>query len=151
MLPGKLDSRSAKGENFIADMVDLSISLSENLLDCLPSRAAYNLCSSFPLTRMPNSRPFRLFRRLPQVMLCLLVLASFLGAQVTAAIDDHGHGGPDHHCCAGCHPGHFPLLPVLSGVQVAALPVSGWRQLPNEADPVSAFRLSFHPSRAPPA
>ena len=85
------------------------------------------------------------------MVLCLLVLASFLGAQVSAAIDDHAHEGPDHHCCAGCHSGHFPLLPALTGVQVAVLVVSGWRHLPNEVRPVSAYTRSFHPSRAPPA
>ena len=93
------------------------------------------------------------FRQIARVLLVLLVLASFAAVQSASAMEIHAdhHGGPDDHCCAGGHAGHFPALHTVSTVQVAALALAAWHA-PAEVDPyTSDDGRTFNSSRAPPA
>ena len=63
----------------------------------------------------------RTWLRLQRAVLILLVLVSFAAVQTASAIEVHAHqhGGPNDHCCAGCHAGHFPVLHTVSTVQLS--------------------------------
>lgn len=82
-----------------------------------------------------------------------LVLACFLTGQVEAAIDSHQHqhGGPNSHCCAGCHGVHVPVVSPEGGYRLQIPLVAAGSLDPDEsAQAVSCARL-FIPSRAPPS
>jgi len=88
-----------------------------------------------------------------RALLVLLVLVSFAAVQTASALEIHPdhHGGPNDHCCAGCHAGHFPVLHSVSTIQLATLPVAAWRTA-IEVDPyTSDDGRTFNSSRAPPA
>lgn len=92
------------------------------------------------------------FRQFARVLLVLLVLVSFAAVQTVSAMEIHPdhHGGPDDHCCAGGHAGHFPALHAVSTIQLAALAMAAWHT-PAEADPyTSDDGRTFNSSRAPP-
>ena len=86
-------------------------------------------------------------------LLVLLVLANFAALQTASAIETHAHhhGGPNDHCCPGCHGGHFPILQTAGSIQVSALTASGWRQALDAAPHISGDSRAFNSSRAPPA
>jgi len=93
------------------------------------------------------------FRQLARILLVLLVLVSFAGVQTASAMEIHPdhHGGPDDHCCAGGHAGHFPALHTVTSIQLAALALAVWHT-PAEASPyTSGDGRTFNSSRAPPA
>lgn len=93
------------------------------------------------------------FRQIARILLVLLVLVSFAAVQSASAteIHPHHHGGPDDHCCAGGHAGHFPALHTVSTIQVAALTLAVWHA-PAEVSPyTSDDGRTFNSSRAPPA
>ena len=92
------------------------------------------------------------FRQIARVLLVLLVLVSFTAVQSASAMEIHAdhHGGPDDHCCAGGHAGHFPALHTVDTIQLAALTMAPW-QTPAEVNPyTSADGRTFNSSRAPP-
>jgi hypothetical protein len=64
-----------------------------------------------------------------RILLVLLILASFAVVQ-TASVVEIGpdHHGPNDHCCAGGHAGHFPVLVSVSTVhiQTPGTPESSW-------------------------
>lgn len=93
------------------------------------------------------------WRRLCRILFVLLVLVNFAALQTASAVKIHAHhhGGPNDHCCPGCHGGHFPVLQTARGVQLASLSVAGWRKSPNEALFTSDANCTFNSSRAPPA
>src|SRR5450432_1923140 len=93
------------------------------------------------------------WRWLCRVLLVLLVLVNFTALQTSSVVETHAHhhGGPNHHCCPGCHGGHFPVLQTASSIQVAALSVSGWRKTFHVEPSVSGDSRTFNSSRAPPA
>ena len=90
-------------------------------------------------------------------MLVLLVLVNFAAVQAESAIELHPHshsgsgGGPDDHCCAACHGGHFPVLPTASNIQVAALAMAAWQTIIEVEVPGTGDGRTFNSSRAPPA
>ena len=88
-----------------------------------------------------------------RVLFVLLVLASFSVLQAESAVELHAHhhGGPNDHCCPGCHGGHFPILQTSGSVAVAALGVSEWYALPRADASISSSYRTLHSSRAPPA
>jgi hypothetical protein len=93
------------------------------------------------------------FRQLARVALVLLVLVSFAGVQTASVMEIHPdhHGGPDDHCCAGGHAGHFPALHTVTSLQLASLAMAAWHS-PVEANPyTSGDGRTFNSSRAPPA
>jgi hypothetical protein len=91
------------------------------------------------------------FRQLARISLVLLVLVSFTAVQTASALEIHpDHHGADDRCCAGGHAGHFPALPTVSSLELAALAVAAWHS-PAEADPyTSGDGRTFNSSRAPP-
>jgi hypothetical protein len=93
------------------------------------------------------------WRNLCRALLILLVLVNFAALQTASAMETHvhHHGGPNDHCCPGCHGGHFPVLQTASGTQVAALSVSGWRKTLEVVPSAFGNRNTFNSSRAPPA
>jgi hypothetical protein len=83
-----------------------------------------------------------------------LVLVNFAAVQAESAIELHPHshsGGPNDHCCAACHGGHFPVIHTASSVQVAALATAAWQAVIEVEVPVSGDGRTFNSSRAPPA
>ena len=93
------------------------------------------------------------WRRLGQALLVLLVLANFTALQTASAVETHAHhhGGPNDHCCPGCHGGHFPVLQTAGSIQVAALTASGWRTALDAAPSAASTSRALNFSRAPPA
>jgi hypothetical protein len=93
------------------------------------------------------------WRQLCRALLILLVLANFTALQTASAVELHAHhhGGPNDHCCPGCHGGHFPFLQTADSVQIAAPSVSEWRRTRNAAQSASSTSHTFNSSRAPPA
>jgi len=91
--------------------------------------------------------------RIRTALLVLLVLVSFAAVQTASALEIHPdhHGGPNDHCCAGCHAGHFPVLPSVSTLQLAGLAVTAWRASVEVAHYTSDDGRTFNSSRAPPA
>jgi hypothetical protein len=91
--------------------------------------------------------------KLGWALLVLLVLVNFAAVQTAGAMEvhPHHHGGPNDHCCAGCHGGHFPVLHTVSTIQLAALPVATWRVTIEVAPHTSDDGRTFNSSRAPPA
>jgi len=86
----------------------------------------------------------------------LLVLVNFAAVQAESAIELHPHshsssGGPNDHCCAACHGGHFPVIHTASSVQVAALAMAAWQTMIEVEVPASGDGRTFNSSRAPPA
>lgn len=98
-------------------------------------------------------RVFRQSASLLRLLLVLLALASFASVQTASAIEVHPdhHGGPNDHCCAGCHAGHFPVLHTAGSVNIAILPVAAWRTLAEATLFISDDGRTFNSSRAPPA
>jgi hypothetical protein len=90
--------------------------------------------------------------RLSRILLVLLVLVSFASLQTASVVEIHAHhhGGPNDHCCPGCHGGHFPFLQTTGNIHVAGLAISGWRKALNEAPAASHDSRAFNSSRAPP-
>src|ERR1700687_5997102 len=70
------------------------------------------------------------WRRSCRALLVLLVLVNFAALQASSVVETHAHhdGGPNHHCCPGCHGGHFPVLQTACCFHVAAISISGWRK-----------------------
>jgi hypothetical protein len=102
----------------------------------------------------PRQSALKLSRpRIRTVLLVLLVLVSFAAVQTASAIEIHPdhHGGPNDHCCAGCHAGHFPVLPSVGTLQLAGLAVTAWRAGIEVAHYTSDDGRTFNSSRAPPA
>src|SRR5579862_8964322 len=91
--------------------------------------------------------------KLFRIFLTLLVLASFVAIQTEAAVEDHPHhhGGPNDHCCPGCHSGHFSVLHTLSKTQLAPLAVAEWHTSSELTPPASDESKAFSSPRAPPA
>jgi hypothetical protein len=87
-----------------------------------------------------------------RILLVLLILASFAVVQ-TASVVEIGpdHHGPNDHCCAGGHAGHFPVLVSVSTVQIETLSVAGWRTRIELDSYTSDDSRTFNSSRAPPA
>jgi hypothetical protein len=83
----------------------------------------------------------------------LLVLASFVAVQTEAAVADHPHhhGGPNDHCCPGCHGGHFSVLHSLGRIQLAPLALADWHTPFELTPPASDESKVFSSPRAPPA
>jgi len=93
------------------------------------------------------------FRQYARVFLVLLALVSFAAVQTASAMEIHAdhHGGPDDHCCAGGHAGHFPALHTVTSIQLSALAMAVWHT-PAEVSPyTSGDGRTFNSSRAPPA
>jgi hypothetical protein len=90
--------------------------------------------------------------QLCRALFVLLVLLNFAALQIDSAIEFHAHqhGGPNDHCCPGCHGGHFPLLQAVGVLQLTGLSVSAWYTTLHEvvSHSVDAFALSS--PRAPP-
>src|SRR6476661_7416371 len=105
---------------------------------------------------MAVSRQFAQERRwlcVRRALLVLLVLVSFAAVQTASAIEIHPdhHGGPNDHCCAACHAGHFPALHSVSSVQLAGLALTAWHTSVEVAPYTSDDGRTFNSSRAPPA
>jgi hypothetical protein len=96
-----------------------------------------------------RSNRWELVRR---ALLVLLVIASFAMLQSESVVELHAHhhGGPNDHCCPGCHSGHYPILQATGIVAIASLGISEWHSLPSADAPVSGSYRSLHSSRAPP-
>lgn len=97
-------------------------------------------------------RVFRQPASLLRLVLALLALASFAAVQTASAIEVHPdhHGGPNDHCCAGCHAGHFPVLHTVGTLDLTTLPVAVWRMLAEAPPDTSDDGRTFNSSRAPP-
>jgi hypothetical protein len=93
------------------------------------------------------------WHRLCRMLLVLMVLANFAVLQTASAVETHAHhhGGPNDHCCPGCHGGHFPLLQPAGSIQVAALTVAGWRKALDTAPRAFGGSRTLNSCRAPPA
>src|ERR1700692_1916571 len=91
--------------------------------------------------------------RLLRVFLAILVLASFVAVQTEAAVADHPHhhGGPNDHCCPGCHGGHYLVLHTLHRIQLAPLALAEWQTSFELTRPASDESKAFSSPRAPPA
>jgi hypothetical protein len=91
--------------------------------------------------------------RIAWILLVLLVAVNFAAVQTESAMELHAHhhGGPNDHCCAGCHGGHFPVLNNASSLALSGLTVANWRAIIDVAQPASSDNRTFNPSRAPPA
>ena len=92
--------------------------------------------------------------KLGWTLLVLLVLVNFAAVQAESATELHPHshgGGPNDHCCAACHGGHFPVIHSASSVQVAALAIAAWQTKIEVEVPASGDGRTFNSSRAPPA
>src|ERR1700694_2436919 len=87
--------------------------------------------------------------RIRTALLVLLVLASFAAVQTASALEIHPdhHGGPNDHCCAGCHAGHFPVLPSVGTLQLAGLAVTAWRASVEVTHYTSDAGRTFNSSR----
>jgi hypothetical protein len=92
------------------------------------------------------------FRQIARILLVLLVLVSFAAVQSASAMEiQPDHHGADDRCCAGGHAGHFPALPTVGTIQLAALALAVWHT-PVEVSPyTSDDGRTFNSSRAPPA
>jgi hypothetical protein len=103
---------------------------------------------------MADSRPYtrgRTRRRKLSALLVLAVLASFVLVQTAAAISVHpDHDGPNDHCCAACHGGHYPVLKTTEIVHVTRFAVAAWHQLNDDERPVSREWIAVNSCRAPP-
>jgi hypothetical protein len=88
-----------------------------------------------------------------RILLVLLVAASFavLQAESVVELHAHHHGGPNDHCCPGCHGGHYPILQTSGSIEMAALGFSEWHALPSSDASVSGTYRTLNSSRAPPA
>jgi len=93
------------------------------------------------------------FRQFARVFLVLLALVSFAPVQTASATEIHAdhHGGPDDHCCAGGHAGHFPALHTVTSIQLSALALAVWHTPPEASSYTSGDGRTFNSSRAPPA
>jgi len=99
-----------------------------------------------PIKRRSN------WREQPLTILVLAVLASFLFVQTAAALSDHpDHEGPNDHCCAACHGGHYPVLQTQTFVHIAQLTLAQWHEAVDDARPASHEWTTVNSSRAPPA
>jgi len=97
-----------------------------------------------------HSRPD--WRKVRVTLLVLAVLASFAAIQIAAAVSNHpDHGGPNDHCCAACHGGHYPVLQTDTFVHVQHLILAGWHPLMDDERPISREWNTVNSSRAPPA
>jgi hypothetical protein len=87
-----------------------------------------------------------------RILLVLLILASFAVVQSASVVEiGPDHHGPNDHCCAGGHAGHFPVLVSVSTVQIETLSVAGWRTRIELDSYTSDDGRTFNSSRAPPA
>jgi hypothetical protein len=91
-------------------------------------------------------------RQLWRALFVLLVLVNFAALQIDSAVEFHAHqhGGPNDHCCPGCHGGHFPLLQAAGTVQIAGLSVSAWATTLHEVASLSVDAFALSSPRAPP-
>jgi hypothetical protein len=91
-------------------------------------------------------------QRLLRALFVLLVLANFGAVQIHSATEFHAHqhGGPNDHCCPGCHGGHFPMLQAVGTVDVAGVSVSAWWTVLHEAASLSRESFPLSSPRAPP-
>ena len=100
----------------------------------------------------PSAAPHSGLRKICRALFVLLVLVNFAALQIDSAIDFHAHqhGGPNDHCCPGCHGGHFPMLQAVGTVHFAGLSVyTRWISLDQVASH-SAAVFTLSPPRAPP-
>ena len=82
----------------------------------------------------------------------LALLAGFFVVQTAAAVAIHpDHDGPNDHCCAACHGGHYPVVQTDTFVHVARFAVAAWHQLNDDERPLSREWIAVNSSRAPPA
>ena len=93
-----------------------------------------------------------IWRRMFRLLLILLLLTNFAVLQTASAIETHAHhhGGPNDHCCPGCHGGHYPFLEPAGSIQVAALALREWHKAAHEAPKASGGNRTYNSSRAPP-
>src|SRR5579863_2631222 len=103
--------------------------------------------------RRPSARSGQRCLKLLRIFLALLVLASFTAIQTEAAVADHPHhhGGPNDHCCPGCHSGHYSVLHTLFRIQFAPLTAAEWHTSSELTPPASDESKASSPPRAPPA
>jgi hypothetical protein len=79
------------------------------------------------------------------------VIVCFVAVQTAAALSDHSdHEGPNDHCCAACHGGHYPVLQTQAVVFTARLIMSGWHSWHEEELPLAREWSAVNSSRAPP-
>lgn len=109
---------------------------------------AIQIMNVFRQSAAQQTRPLQVLR----LLFVLLVLVNFAALQIGSAIEVHAHqhGGPNDHCCPGCHGGHFPLLQAAGTVQVAGLSASTWWTTLHEVASQSVGVFTLSSPRAPP-